>query len=303
MDEFKKKIRQELLNKRKNLSEKSLISYISTLSNLPKKLNDNNVDSVKYFVDNDKKIINFLKNKPPRSRKSVLSPLVVITDQENYKKLMKSDIESYQNAIIKQEKTENEKDNWMKWDDILKVHRKLKDTFELGLKQKEMNENIYNNMNAYVLLSFFVLFPPRRALDYAILKYRNYDKEKDNFIDLKKQTITFNEFKTQSNYGSQTFKLPKELIQIVKKYIKFVNKFTLNETDYLIDTNNHESLDITKILNNTFKPKKISVNIIRHSFLTDFYSNGMPTLEVMTNLAQQMGHSVSSALLYIRKTI
>ena len=138
---------------------------------------------------------------------------------------MKSDIESYQNAIIKQEKTENEKDNWMKWDDILKVHRKLKDTFELGLKQKEMNENIYNNMNAYVLLSFFVLFPPRRGLDYAILKYRNYDKEKDNFIDLKKQTITFNEFKTQSNYGSQTFKLPKELIQIVKKYIKFVNKF------------------------------------------------------------------------------
>lgn len=173
--DFKTVIKNELLKQRPNLSEKSLVSYISTLSNLPKKLNDETKD-IKYFDKNSDKIIEFLKNKPSRSRKSVLSPLVVITDKENYKTLMKSDIEAYNDAQIKQEKTNNEKENWLKWDGIKALHKKLEATFNLGLKQKEMNEKIFSDMNSFMLLSFFVLIPPRRALDFAILKYKNYDK-------------------------------------------------------------------------------------------------------------------------------
>lgn len=122
---------------------------------------------------------------------------------------------------------------------------------------------------------------------------------------MKKGTITFNEYKTFKNYGTQTFKLPSTLLKIIKQYVKFIHKFAIFDSstyDYLIITNSQSTIDVTKMLNDIFKPKRISVNMIRHSFLTNFYSGDMPPLEDMNKLADQMSHSISQALLYIRKT-
>ena len=59
---FKTVVRENLLKKRPNLSEKSLVSYTSTLVNLPKKLDDT-PDNIEYFTDKSKQIIDFLKAK------------------------------------------------------------------------------------------------------------------------------------------------------------------------------------------------------------------------------------------------
>jgi hypothetical protein len=52
-----------------------------------------------------------------------------------------------------------------------------------------------------------------------------------------------------------------------------------------------------------FKPKNVSVNILRHSFLTSHYEqqDGAPDLEKMTELADKMAHNIITALAYIRK--
>jgi len=80
MDQFNKIVSESLKSKRPNLSDKSLKSYVSTLINLPKKMEDK-PDHINYFEKNVDKIIKFLKDKPSRSRKSVLSPSVVVTLQ------------------------------------------------------------------------------------------------------------------------------------------------------------------------------------------------------------------------------
>lgn len=301
--EFRNLIKSKLLEKRPNLHEKSLLSYISTLVNLPKKLNDQPND-VQYFTDNVDRIIQHLKDKPSRTRKSVLSPLVVLTQIDKYKLLMQSDIEVFDDTVRKQEKTNKELANWIKWTSVIEKYAQLQVTFLAGIKAKAaITANLFDEMNSFMLLSLYVLFPPRRALDYAVMKYKNYDRQKDNFIDINKKIMVFNEYKTFNKYGTQKFDLSKDLIKIIKLWIKALVKLNNNDSDYLIITNQQNSVDITKLLNAIFKPKKVSVNMLRHSFLTHFYEqqNGIPDLETMERLASAMGHSVQAQLQYIRK--
>jgi integrase len=64
--------------------------------------------------------------------------------------------------------------------------------------------------------------------------------------------------------------------------------------------NGNTSSQITTMLNASFKPKKVSVNMLRHAFLTHYYNGKMPSLEDMTETAKEMGHSVEQALKYIK---
>ena len=77
----------------------------------------------------------------------------------------------------------------------------------------------------------------------------------------------------------------------------------INETDYLIVSSHGKSIgssQVTKMLNAIFE-KNVSANMIRHSFLTKFYSGVMPDLNSMENLAKAMGHSLNVALTYIKR--
>ena len=56
---------------------------------------------------------------------------------------------------------------------------------------------------------------------------------------------------------------------------------------------------ITRIWNKIFG-KNISTSMIRHIYLTDVYKD-VPQINKMENLADQMGHSVSTAMEYIKR--
>ena len=297
--EFKNNIKQALLKERPKLSDKSLTSYVSTLSNLPRNMANENPTNVKYFTDKVDQIIKFLKDKPARSRKSVLSPLVVLTGLEKYRKIMKEDIEKYNEISIQQKKTEKEEVNWMTWEKVMVKHDELKAAYSYAISKKQyVHKPVMDKMNDFILLSLYVLMPPRRALDYAALKYKDFDSNKDNFIDFKKKQIVFNKYKTFRTYGKQTFDVPPELLKYIKKWVKLKP-----QDGYVIDTNDHSTNDVTKQLNAIFKPKKVSVNMLRHSYLTHFYGNqaGTPPLTVISELAEKMGHSVEMSLKYIKK--
>jgi len=298
LGEFKTNIRNELLEKRSKLSEKSLQSYISTLSNIPKRMGDKDLDitDVKYFSRNHKQIIEYLKNVPENKRKSILSPLVVITGIESYKDLMKIDIEKFNKMTEGQEKSKKEKVNWIDWNDVLEFHSKLKAKVQYNIKSKDYDMELITD---YVLLSMYIYRPARRSLDYADMKIRNFTKE-DNYIDLKKKTINYADYKTRKTYGIQNFDISEdnELIKLIKQWMK------INKSDYLL-IEPHTSSQITKRMNRIFKSttRVISINMLRHSFLTHTYSsmNSMPTLEFMKMLSEHMGHSLETAMTYIKK--
>ena len=131
--------------------------------------------------------------------------------------------------------------------------------------------------------------PPRRSMDYGDLKIRNYNPKVDNYY--KNSKLYFNVYKTSSTYGLQTIDVPKPLSTLLKKWVK------LNHTDYMLYSTNKNKLSspqVSRILNNAFG-KAISTNMLRHIYLSNVYKN-VPALTQMENLASQMGHSVSTAM-------
>ncbi len=128
------------------------------------------------------------------------------------------------------------------------------------------------------------------------MKIKNFKEDEDNYF--KKDVFTFNKYKTArfKQFGEQTVKLPKELLKIIKKWIK------LNPTDYLLFDSQKNKLSPTKLTQrlNKILGKKASINILRHSFLSDKYKN-LPSLIELEEEAKEMGHSLKEHLEYIKK--
>ena len=292
--QFKLEIREALLLARPNLKEKSLISYVSTLSNIPKKMGYEE-PGIEFFADYVDEILEYLDEKNPSQRKSVLSPLVVLTNLDKYKELMSTDIQVHDEHEDKQIMNPKQEKNWISWPDIVAFYKTLENKAKYSMKTKENDMTL---LKQYVLTSMYIHFPPRRIMDYASFKIRNYEADVDNYVNLKKGVIVFNKYKTVSKYGRQEFKINKELKAILTAWSK------INDKDYLLEEEKTIQ-QVTQMLQKTFGPtgKSVSANQLRHSYITDHYGSltSMPSILEMEDLSLKMGHSQETAMKYIKK--
>lgn len=293
-------IKDQIKKNRPNLSSSSINSYFSILKNLYKKLNEDHDDFKNEFFDDVEMILEYLKDMEPKKRKTILSALVIYVDDDKikseYRKQMMDDIKISKEESISQKRDESK--DWIDWSDVISIYNALrKDTYYLmKSKPNELTSKELNLIQDYVLLSLYVLIAPRRSLDYIELKHRNYNKDEDNYIDFNKNKIYFNKYKTSKYYKTQVVDLPKDLKNILKKWFDF------NKNDYLlIDTNGNKlnQVKLNQRLNKIFD-MKISVNALRHSYLTNKYGN-IPALKEMLDTAEDMGHSLDQAFEYVKK--
>jgi hypothetical protein len=90
---LKTDIIKTLKENRPNLSESSIRTYLTTLINIPSKLNaDIKNIKLKWYDDNVDNILKYYKDTEPRIRKTKLSALFVLTKNPKYQTLMKEDI-------------------------------------------------------------------------------------------------------------------------------------------------------------------------------------------------------------------
>ena len=96
-------LKEYIKEKRPNLSPTSVKTYNSILTNLYKNVfgNEGNTFDTSKFNDEDK-ILHFLRQQPPNKRKTILSALVIVTENKSYRELMLEDIKSYNADIAKQ---------------------------------------------------------------------------------------------------------------------------------------------------------------------------------------------------------
>ncbi len=294
-------IYDSLKQQRPNLKDKSLNAYTSTLKSLYRKVypDDLKID-VNKFVNNQNDFLQYLQNVEYNKRKSILSALVVLCgddDCEQYRELMKKDIETYEANELNQEKTLTQKENWITQDEIKNVFEFHKKEANKLFKLDKFTSAQFQTLQNYIILCLLTGqdgFPPRRALDYTEMLIRDYDKNKDNVFDGK--DFIFNVYKTVKTYNRQEFTAPKQLSTVLKKWVK------INTSNYLLVDRNGEKLTPVKLnqrLNKIFG-KKVGVNILRHSFLTE-NTKSVKDLKTINQRAQEMGHSVGQALLYIKK--
>ena len=292
MVDMKQILHDEIVKNRQNLGVSSIKTYISILSNLNKKMNGD--QNLEWFQKDHVNILDYLDEKNDQTKKTTLSALYILTGLKEYQTMMNSIMKKVNDIYKDQKMNTKQEENWISIDEIQRKYDALHlNAISMLNKKKILNENV---MMEFLLMSFLsgILIPPRRSLDFSELKIRNFDVKTDNYY--KSGKLYFNKYKTSKTYGLQIVDLPKELNTILKKWIK------INTKDIMIYSTNGKQLScpqITRILNKIFG-KRISTSMLRHVYLTNIYKD-VPKINQMQDLANEMGHSVSTALEYIKR--
>ena len=142
-----------------------------------------------------------------------------------------------------------------------------------------------------------IFIPPRRAKDFTDFRIKgNIDKTKENYLD--KNQMVFTSYKCAKFYGEQKVLVSPELKKILTKWI------SVNPTDYLFFDSFFQPLSSVKLnqrLNKLFDNKRISVNALRHSYLSNKYQNTIETNKELENDLTSMGSSILQQKVYIKK--
>jgi len=289
-------VKKYVESKKPNLSKSSIVTYSSILKNLYKRVfGDGEIDMLKF--NEPDKVLDFLKNVPSNKRKTILSSLVIITDKKPYRDLMLDDVRAYNNEIHKQEKTQEQKDNWVETTQVKERLNELKENADLIYKKKQLTITDLQEIQSYIIMCLLggIYISPRRSKDYVDFKIKSIDKEKDNFLD--KNKMYFNSYKTSKTYGLQVVDIPIQLKNILQKWIK------INPTDYLLFDSNMNKISSVKLnqrLNKIFD-KKVGVNQLRHTFLTDKFSHTIKEKDEIKETMQEMGSSSNMLTTYVKK--
>tara|TARA_R110000782_G_scaffold1833_1_gene7524 strand:- start:997 stop:1884 length:888 start_codon:yes stop_codon:yes gene_type:complete len=291
-------LKKYIKDKRPSLSDSSIVTYNSILCNLYKKVFDSGDIDTKKF-DDTTKILEHLKGMPPNKRKTILSALVIITDDKKYRDLMLDDIKEYNHEIGKQEKSETQKKNWVESDDIKTLWNNLKQNTDLIYKKSHLTPSDLQQIQSFIIVSLLggIFIPPRRSKDLVDWRIKNINKTTDNYLE--KSSIHYNSYKTAKCYGEQIVLIPIALKNIINKWIK------VNPTDFLLfDTNMNPltSVKLNQRLNKLFDGKKVGVNQLRHSYLTDKYADTMEQKKKIDKDMAEMGSSANMLTTYVKET-
>lgn len=293
-----KKFKEFLKEKRPNLSTSSINTYSSILRSLHKQIFGSPEISVENF-DKTKEVIAALKDLTPNKRKTILSALVVITDNKSYRELMMQDIQEYRKEIEKQQKTPSQEENWVTQDDIMQKYKMLEKIAKPLMKKESPSMSELQKIQNFIILSLLsgIHIPVRRSKDYVDFKIRNVDKTKDNYMSDDGKHLVFNSYKTAKAYGEQKIPLKTPLRNILRKWI------SVNPSEYLLidssgaplggaDRSGNGSVKLNQRLNKLFDNKKVGVNILRHSIMTEKFGDMM---KKKTEAEKYMGQAGSSA--------
>jgi integrase len=292
-------LKEYLTKEKPNLSASSITTYNSILTNLYKKVFSDTTIELEKFKETEP-ILKYLQDIPFNKRKTILSALLLVSPNEKkYRDLMLKDIHTYNDEQNKQIKNEKQEHNWVETSEIEKKWDTLKKNAMILYKKQTKTVQDFQEIQSFILLSLLggLFIPPRRAKDMVDFKIKgSIDKTKENYID--KNQMVFNSYKCAKFYGEQKVLLPPELKKILTKWIQ------VNPTDYLFFDSFFQPLSSVKLnqrLNKLFDNKRISVNALRHSYLSNKYQNTIEINKELENDLTSMGSSVLQQKVYIKK--
>ena len=304
-------MRTELITKlnEKGLSPSSVKIYVR---NLEKLNGDNEMKNLNFLKDVDKIIEKLEKYRPNTKRTYLISIVsclgVMCSGNKPLTKLHKI----YQDKMMEidgdikskpaDEKSDNQKENWVNWGDVENTLVSLKD--KIDVKKKTLNEVEYNRLLDFVILSLYVYQAPRRNSDYLnmyIVKSLGDANENDkNYFVYDTNEFVFNAFKTAKKEGQVVIKVSNEMSNVIKMYLKYhplvkgkaLKKgvsipflvFFSGEKLHLVNA-------ITRILNKIFG-KRVGSSMLRASYLTGKYGE---VKQDQAKDAKEMSHSVRTA--------
>jgi len=253
------------------------------------------------FLKEPKQILNMIKDYKPTTQRSYIIAICTVLKNSKHQNLNDMYFEilsNFNNQLkVRTEKSEKQMDNWLSNDNINEISKDLKSKVVKRVRNKED----YNNLLNYVVLSLYTLHPPRRNVDYSLMKIsNNMNDDKYNYLDLKKGQFVFNNYKTQGKYNQVVVPIENDLMQVIELYLnnhpeksKLKNKnYNVHFLKTLYNESIEKSQDITRILNKIFG-KNIGSSMLRNIYLSNKYGDMVDELKSDT---KDMGTSVDVAL-------
>jgi len=248
--------------------------------------------------------------------KSILERLDGYTNEAKaYKKLQDASQGIVSHTGGENKLSTREKTNWMNWDDIVNY-----------------NDESWNE-ESRLIHGLYTLIPPRR-LEYGLLKLakkkgieeaKQMDTKYNYIVTSKKSNkpsyIVLNRYKTDYKYNQYTINLSspneplfnykklkaliEEMMDNTEETMKNNDPFFVNRMGGMYVNEANETSSFGQRINSVFNGtgKKISCNILRHSFVTEFL--GDKTFNSLNNntlktVSQSLGHSAEMFQYYRR---
>lgn len=297
--------------KKKNAEEngrtiklKSVQQQMNKVKNLHKLMNDETTNCKDFgWLRDTKKVVAFIKNNF-KAQNTIVSNIASIASILKALKGYEDEYRFYSKVSTKLRKeinneasdnllTEKEAKNAMKYDELKDLYKKK------GL-----------NAHDKLLIGLYTLLPPRRIEAFRNMKLvqsRNLNEmdDKHNYLVRRRNNPTklvFQRFKTDKTYKKQENNIVSnlELTKLIRKYIQ---TYRIQDGDYLFSTRaGNPHINFTQILHKSFQRasgKDISVNLLRHAYISDFLSTTRSE-KARKTLALQMGHSEKMQQKYVR---
>lgn len=254
------------------------------------KLNDGIVPTDTKFLKKSKVILDKIKEMQSRNtaRTYLIAIVSAVKQEPKLYAIYYPHLEAI-NAELKNNTTKSEKqtENWMSWDEVIKKQGEMMQYIPKK-SVKVLPKQAYNNLLDLVILSLYSMQPPRRIVDYTLMKWLPDGDKAFNYLD--KGNFIFHNYKTKKAYETQTIPVPSDFIPILKAYLRFKP-----ECDWFLCKQDGKPLsgpDMTKRLNTIFG-KKVSVSMLRNIYLSSKYSEVVQNLKDDTSA---MGTSTNIAL-------
>lgn len=288
--------------KRPNAAASSRTTYKYLLRGLFYMAHDKKTEmDVDWFSKTDE-VVEVLKRRPLSTRKTTAAALLAVCDDHEcgaYKEMMLKDKDEFNELVLNGKKSKTQEENWEEFSTIKAVVDRMYMKVKPLLNSKEpLSKSEHKEVQTFIILALTtgVFIPPRRSTDWTAMKIHGaIDKTTDNYIE--KGHFVFNTYKTAKDIGQQRFEIPKELKNILTKWVK------LSPNDWMISSYLSNApitaTRLSQILNSIFD-KKISTSLLRHIYISDKLKD-VPALKELTEMASEMGHSVAEQLKYIRR--
>lgn len=294
-------ITEQLKKNRPSLSQSSLNTYKSNLSTLYRTIHpESKDDPIEFFCKEHNMVIKNLKQLPLNTRKLKLAGLVSLTSHEPkvcriYQDMMMNDIKQYDAEIREQKKSLSQQENWLSQDQVRNLHDNLRESTAYLFKKQTLTPKERSLFQDYLILSLYVLQPPRRIQDYTEMLLNSTPADGEDFNYIKNKKFFFQKYKTAKRYGEQIVDINPKLYYIIQKW----RKINPNQKWLIVGETGDRltSPAMTMRLNKIFGGKKISVNMLRHIYITDELKD-VPALTKLDKTAEAMGHSTDTAMLY-----
>jgi integrase len=308
---FMMNLHKELKNKRE-VADSTASQYIRTLYSLNSELPFKNLAWLKNTASVELRLENYAESTQKSMLSTIVSTLSLVNQKSSYKKvfaywyncMMEKVNDSKQKDTT--QKTPKQEKNWLSWDVILSHEKRLESEVHELVVKKILNPSEWQTILAYMVLSLYTKFSPRRNQDYQFMKIVKTPKQAEgkdsNYFVLDTKQFIFNKYKTATSHGEQVFDVPQDLVDAILLYCKaHPLKPTMKSPFQFLVLHDGSPLpsvnSITRILNKIFG-KNVGTTMLRHIYLSHKYD-----VTEMNEDAEKMGHTSGMQHEYMKVNI